>query len=142
MARISGNSSPRTSLPFLTAPARVSLLALAGKHLVESGIALPDRSGLLNPHVTQVRGSRSMNPLLEEPSPVKYAGDIEASTLLFDGTTNAQTTEFAGALRRADRDVVLVEYDHVDQRFGPAPYRIDMLVRIDDFLRTGIGVAH
>ena len=147
-------------------------VALAGKHLVESGIALPDRlcalgwgsgayvaamtaiahpqdleclvsiDGLLHVQAPRVRDSRNaMNPLLEEASPLKYAQDIEAATLLFDGTTSQQSTEFASALRRGRGDVVLVEYDHVDQRFGPAPYRTDMLVRIGEFLQKEIGVA-
>jgi hypothetical protein len=148
-------------------------MALAGRHLVESGVALPDRlcavawgsaayvaamtaalhpqdleclvgiGGLLDMRVPQVRDSRStMNPLLEESAPVKYADVIEASTLLFDGTANGQSMTFATALRRAGREVVLVEYDHVDQRFSPAPYRVDMLVRIGDFLEQEIGAAH
>jgi hypothetical protein len=98
--------------------------------------------GLLHVRIPLVRDSRDFNPTLEDVSALRYAQEIEASTLLFDGTTNRQSTEFAIALRRADRDVVLVEYDHVDERFGPAPYRIDMLVRIGEFLEKEVGAAN
>jgi hypothetical protein len=161
-----------TDTAFVARQQSAADVALAGEHLVASGIALPDRlcalgwgfgayvaamtaiahpqdlgcfvsvGGPLNPRVTSVRDARSFNPLLEHASPVRYAQDIEASTLLFDGTSNAQSTDLARALRRADREVVLVEYDHVDRRFEPAPYRTDMLVRIGEFLEKEIGAAN
>jgi dipeptidyl aminopeptidase/acylaminoacyl peptidase len=118
---------------------------------VMSAIAYPDLlecivsiRGTLTPQLTRLHIERDNNPLLEEPLPARQVDDIQAAVLFFDETSSFyddSSEAMETRLRHAGRDVQLVEYDHSDPQIRQAPYRIDMLTRIGEFLDARIGVA-
>jgi dipeptidyl aminopeptidase/acylaminoacyl peptidase len=119
---------------------------------VMSAIAYPDLlecivsiRGTLTPQLSRLHVERSNNPLLEEPLPARQAGKIHAAVLLFDDTSSANARSSAAMgtrLRRAGQEVQLIEYDHSDPQIRQAPYRVDMLARIGEFLDTRIGIEN
>lgn len=50
-----------------------------------------------------------------------------------------QSASTAGALRSQDKDVEVMEYEDAEHGIVPAPYRIDMLARMGDFVDRHIG---
>lgn len=83
--------------------------------------------------------------LLRDSAPIRRADEIEVPTLLFHGQYDgvvplgAHTLEMNQALDKAGNDVTYIEYEHARHDIERAPYRIDMLTRIGDFLAARIG---
>ena len=116
--------------------------AMAYPELFECIVSI---GGTLTPQVPRLHVESADNPLLEEPEPARQADRIQAAVLLIDGTPSTANTASAALesrLRRAGREVQLVGYDHSDPQIRQAPYRIDMLTRIGEFLGAHIGAAN
>jgi dienelactone hydrolase len=108
-------------------------------------------AGVTDPRLTQggqiIRNSRSGSGenLVDEASPIQRAKEFNAPILMFHGENDSNfnmashTVTLANALERADKDVEFIEYPYGDHEIGRGPYRIDMLVRIREFLDQHIG---
>jgi len=78
-------------------------------------------------------------------SPVRRVAELNAPVLMFHGENDADinmanhTVTLSNVLERADKIVQFIEYRHADHEIRQWPYRVDMLVRISDFLSEHIG---
>jgi dipeptidyl aminopeptidase/acylaminoacyl peptidase len=96
-------------------------------------------SGTVNPRFFLGSLPPNVSRVINDASPVVRAKEIQAPVLLFDGTKARQTVDFETTLRHANKDVRLVEYDYVSPDYSQAPYRMDMLTRIGEFLQEQTG---
>jgi hypothetical protein len=53
----------------------------------------------------------------------------------------ANSGDLSQSLDRKDFDVTFIEYEYARHNIERAPYRIDMLTRIGEFLERNIGAA-
>jgi dipeptidyl aminopeptidase/acylaminoacyl peptidase len=72
------------------------------------------------------------------------AAEIALPTLLFHARGDANTASkrverLVEAMRKAYRDVTLIQYEHAESDIGPARYRTDMLTRLGTFLGDHLG---
>ena len=95
---------------------------------------------------TVIAGDYSV--LQRDSSPIRRSRDFDASVLLFhgrfDGTVDmlANSGDLSQSLDRRDFDVTFIEYEYARHNIERAPYRIDMLTRIGEFLDRNIGAAN
>jgi len=83
--------------------------------------------------------------LQRESSPIRRSKDFDAGVLLFHGQYDGvvgmlpNTGDLSQSLDRKDFDVTFIEYEFARHDIERAPYRIDMLTRIGEFLDRRIG---
>lgn len=83
--------------------------------------------------------------VLNDASPIQRSAEMEAAVLMFHGEADADfnmadhTVTLSNTLDRAGKQVRFIEYPYANHQIRRAPYRIDMLVRIGEFLDTHIG---
>jgi dienelactone hydrolase len=84
---------------------------------------------------------------LNQASPVYRAAEIAPSVLMFHGendwdfTMADHTVTLFNELERDGKDVQFIEYPYGNHEIRRAPYRIDMLARIGQFLAQHIGAG-
>jgi dipeptidyl aminopeptidase/acylaminoacyl peptidase len=85
-------------------------------------------------------GTTGSVTLLDEASPVRRAAEIGAPVLMFHGRGDADfgmsqhAVALSNSLKRADKDVVFIEYPQANHEITRGPDRVDMLARIGEFL--------
>jgi len=109
-------------------------------------------AGVTDPRLTPAaeiitNGRESSENVLDIASPLNRAAEMQLPVLMFHGDSDAEfnmadhSVALANALERAGKDVEFIEYPNASHDISRAPYRIDMLVRIGNFLNTQIGSA-
>ncbi len=87
----------------------------------------------------------SSDNVLDEASPIQRANEMEAAVLLFHGEADPEldmadhAVTLTNVLDRVDRKVQFIEYPLANHEIRRAPYRVDMLTRIGQFLDQQIG---
>lgn len=77
--------------------------------------------------------------VLEHGSPLRRADEVVAPVLLIHAEKDvnvpvSHSRKLEKALRRSNKDVALVEYEHAEHSIRPERYRIDLLTRLGNFL--------
>jgi dipeptidyl aminopeptidase/acylaminoacyl peptidase len=83
--------------------------------------------------------------LQKDSSPIRRSKDFDASVLLFHGQYDGivqmlpNSADLSQSLDRKNFDITFIEYEYARHDIERAPYRVDMLTRIGQFLADNIG---
>ena len=93
---------------------------------------------VIDPEVFGARPVYVTGQEMNDASPIRRDKELQASVLLISDYGSRSAISYETRLRRADKDVQLVEYQNARDDLSRSPHRIDMLVRIGDFLEANL----
>jgi dipeptidyl aminopeptidase/acylaminoacyl peptidase len=91
---------------------------------------------VFDPEVFGARPAYLTGLEMNAASPIRRVRELQAAVLLISDYGSDSAVSYETRLRRADKDVQLIEYQNARDDLSRSPHRTDMLVRIGDFLRT------